>query len=696
MIGKVIDKRYEIKEKLGEGGMAQVYLGYDQVLGRNVAIKVLRPQFAADNDFIQRFRREAQSAASLTHPNVVQIYDVGDDGDIPYIVMEYVEGRDLKQILKELAPFSSQQAITIAIEICRALEAAHRRNLVHRDIKPHNILVTKDAQVKVTDFGIARAASTAALTQTGTIIGSVHYFSPEQAKGLQVGVSSDVYSLGVLIYEMVTGRIPFDAETPVAIALKHLQEDPVPPTQIVSNIDPRLERVILKALAKDQEERYSDASALLDDLKTIQQENQFQTTTVKPVIIEDRPATVTVDQSNNSNPQEEDTRIHLPTRAVKMASAEREDNPVPKGEEKSKPKRAKNVKGAKKTSNTKTPQNQKRGRVLVWFLIVMSFFGGLIYAVWTFLPQWLIPKEVEVPEITGKSLEEAKAILNESKLKLVIEGEQNSSSPVNTILRQTPEQGRIVRQGREIKVIVSIGYAIVEVPDLRNKSEREATLLAQQFGLEIGEITYEYRPDIYADIVVAQDPEPFSRVNRESVINLVLSTGSAPIPQVEVPDFRGIQLSEAQKQIEELGLVLGDSYPEDDDRFKPGEVIDQDLTPLALVDKGSTINLVYRQSVSSTQPTEPITPTDIAPTTNGAASAENWIYAFISIDIPPGPDQEVIIVVIDNISARDVYRDIHKGDSRILRLISGRGNDSMYQVWLGGELIKQGLIREVK
>lgn len=269
-MSKVLSDRYEIIEKIGVGGMAIVYKAKDLLLNRVVTIKVLREQFASDDDFVRRFRREAQSAASLSHPNIVSIYDVGKDGDTEYIVMEYVEGQNLKELIRNYAPLSSEQSINLARQIAEAIRHAHEHHIIHRDIKPHNILVTADGRAKVTDFGIARAVSAATMTHTGDIIGSVHYLSPEQAKGVQTNEQSDLYSLGIILYELLTGKVPYDGETPVAIALKHLQENPVPPSQLNPRISQGIENVILKAIAKAPERRYQTAVEFVEDLNHIQ------------------------------------------------------------------------------------------------------------------------------------------------------------------------------------------------------------------------------------------------------------------------------------------------------------------------------------------------------------------------------------------------------------------------------------------
>ena len=273
MIGKVLGARYEIIEKIGGGGMALVYKAKCQLLNRYVAVKVLRDEFTNDEEFIKKFRHESQAAASLSHPNIVNIYDVGSEGDIYYIVMEYIKGKTLKEIINENGKLSSEQTVNYSIQIAEALQHAHNNHIVHRDIKPHNIMVTEDGRIKVTDFGIARAVTSTTMTNTSSVIGSVHYFSPEQARGKFTDEKSDIYSLGIVMYEMITGKVPFEGESPISIALKHVEEEIVSPRTTDDTVPENIEYIIMKCVRKNQSERYKNAGELLKDLRKVKYTN---------------------------------------------------------------------------------------------------------------------------------------------------------------------------------------------------------------------------------------------------------------------------------------------------------------------------------------------------------------------------------------------------------------------------------------
>lgn len=695
MVGSTLSERYELIEKLGEGGMAIVYRGRDKLLGRHVAVKVLRGQYAADTDFVERFRREAQAAASFSHPNVVHIFDVGTADNVHYIVMEYVAGKNLKEIIRQQGALSFSKTLHIAKGVCRALEAAHKQELIHRDIKPHNILVTDDCHVKVTDFGIARAASTATLTHTGTVIGSVHYLSPEQATGQSVGVFSDVYSVGILLFEMLTGTVPFDGESPVAIALKHLQADPPSPREHVPNIPASLEKVTLRAIAKDPTDRYETMSDMLLDLQRAA--NELRATEQSDVVVdthepkaEDEDDDETVvgiplpniqspqSEKNTSSPasttdnESETTIVRVPTRRAQASSGEAKEETTPMSDE-------------------KQPQKRKR-RVWIWLILLLSFASGMVWA-GTTLYASLFPAEVTVPEIVGMSVDDARRALGEYNLSLRVTRELNSDQPVNTVLRQTPQAQRTVRMGRTIDVHVSVGQEVVEVPDLTALSPREAELRLRQNGLELGERSEQFRPDVVPNVVVAQEPPPQERAVRGSSVDLVFSTGAPPVSTVSVPEFIGMQLDDAIADVEELGLVVGETFAEADNRFQPGEVTDQLPASGTELEVGSVVGFVYNPQEEDDEQDLQVIPADPLA---GENEGDDWVQALISITVPPGPRQEIEIVIIDNISARRVYHEFHSGNTRISEIIKGRGQESMYQVWIDGKLVNQDFIRKAK
>ncbi|HRU41954.1 MAG TPA: Stk1 family PASTA domain-containing Ser/Thr kinase, partial [Candidatus Diapherotrites archaeon] len=386
MIGRVLGDRYEVLEKIGGGGMALVYKAKCRLLNRFVAIKVLRPEFTEDEEFVKKFRREAQSAASLSHPNIVGIYDVGTENNSYYIVMEYVKGQTLKELIKSKGTLGVEYSTNIAIQICYALDQAHKNNIVHRDIKSHNILIREDNSVKVTDFGIARAVSSSTITNTGNVIGSVHYFSPEQARGGYVDEKSDIYSLGVVMYEMLTGRLPFEGDSPIAVALKHIQEEPEPPSRINSKIPKAIEAIIMKCMEKEVSKRYNSASEIINDLRQslvmpngdFVKKNRYSdesTRVLEPIKIIDREVAAEINEEPESKESNE-------VKEEKIVIDDYSVDPIPKVPE----------------GKDKPVQNKRS----IKFTIV-AIFGGLLLALLLgggilFVNSLFTVKEVEVPD----------------------------------------------------------------------------------------------------------------------------------------------------------------------------------------------------------------------------------------------------------------------------------------------------------
>ncbi|AHF07634.1 Stk1 family PASTA domain-containing Ser/Thr kinase [Desulfitobacterium metallireducens] len=508
-MSKVLSDRYEIIEKIGVGGMAIVYKAKDLLLNRVVTIKVLREQFASDDDFVRRFRREAQSAASLSHPNIVSIYDVGKDGDTEYIVMEYVEGQNLKELIRNYAPLSSEQSINLARQIAEAIRHAHEHHIIHRDIKPHNILVTADGRAKVTDFGIARAVSAATMTHTGDIIGSVHYLSPEQAKGVQTNEQSDLYSLGIILYELLTGKVPYDGETPVAIALKHLQENPVPPSQLNPRISQGIENVILKAIAKAPERRYQTAVEFVEDLNHIQNG--------EPIRKIERPLEEDLDS----------TRIHKSlSNGVNAALSAYSKDEEPKPNQ---------------------PQKKRKRWIWVTAAVILLLIGVIGFG----FRNYIGGGTTKVPNFVGHTVIEAGFMAEKSNLKLDSNPpaeEYSDTVEKGKISSQDPVADTLVKDGRTIKIWVSKGPEMLKMPNLKTgkmtEEDAKNALKTARFTGDVN-VTQDTTSNLPAGIVVGQNPPADILWAKNGKIDLQVSAGTFNNNQV-MPNLVGKSVTEAQ------------------------------------------------------------------------------------------------------------------------------------------------------
>ncbi|MCL5736850.1 MAG: Stk1 family PASTA domain-containing Ser/Thr kinase [Actinobacteria bacterium] len=442
MIGRVFDDRYEVIKKLGSGGMADVYLAEDRLLGRQVALKVLSSRYAHDEQFVERFRREASSAASLNHPNIVQIYDRGEAEETYYIAMEYLEGRSLKEIILKYAPLNPDLVLSVSVQILEALRFAHRRDIIHRDIKPQNIIVDNDGRVKVTDFGIARAGSASTMTEAGSILGTAHYLSPEQAQGRPVEAASDLYSLGVVMYEMVTGRLPYDGDNPVTIAMQHVQDSPTPPRSIVPDVPENLEAVILRSLGKRPTDRYLTAQAFLDDLRKVQRGEDVSV-----------PAAFAEDATRVMRPAAT-APVSEPTQVRYQAPAH--TGPVPVYDE----------------------DPPRRRNVWPWVLVlilILALAGGA-YAIVSAWGTDASSNTAIVPAVVGLTESQAKKKVEDAGLKFKMAGTQPSADVAEgNVVRQDPDDGTKHDKGATVSVWLSSGKGKVKVPDVVGKSQVDAT-----------------------------------------------------------------------------------------------------------------------------------------------------------------------------------------------------------------------------
>ena len=581
--GKLLGNRYEMVEKVGSGGMSTVYKAVDKVLKRNVAVKILRDEFTTDEEFIKRFEAEAQSAARLTHANIVSIYDVGVEGNLHYIVMELIQGKTLKEIIiKERGPLPWKWSVNVAVQIASALDMAHKNNIIHRDIKPHNIIITEDGIAKVTDFGIAKAVSNSTITAFGTTIGSVHYFSPEHARGGFTDAKSDLYSLGVVMYEMVTGRVPFDADTPVSVALKHMQEEPEEPIEINPHVPVAINKIIMKALQKDTTLRYQSASEMLRDLK-------------KSLKNPDGDFVEELEYDNTAR-----------TQKIDMDEYGEIEQPVKK-----------NKKGKKQGKFNTFIKNHKVLSVLVGLILLFSLSLGGTLAILNMTN----PAEVEMPNVVGMSKEEAQKEVEVAKLVFEVEKEEyHKEVPEGFVISQDPsymERFNKVKEGSTVKVVISKGQEKAKVPNVKGKEKDEAIKLIEEAKLK-AEIIEETSKTVKEGFVVSQETDPDTEVLVGDTVKLHVSIGTG-IREVAVASVIGQSEANAKKTLEGLGLKVNVAYDEDSSKDN-GVVLKQSLDTGKVVDEGTTITITVNKLAEKKNATIYV---NVKSLTGGYSEAEN-------------------------------------------------------------------------
>ncbi|MFA6001409.1 MAG: Stk1 family PASTA domain-containing Ser/Thr kinase [Thermoleophilia bacterium] len=572
----MFDNRYEIIRRLGSGGMADVYLAKDTHLGREVAIKILYKRYARDEEFVARFRREAQSAAALNHPHIVSIFDRGEADGSYYIAMEYLEGKSLKEVIPEngLEPV---RAIEISMQILQALQFAHENNVIHRDIKPHNIVINGRGQVKVTDFGIARAGTAPAMTETGSIIGTAQYLSPEQAKGKAVEQSSDLYSMGVVLYEMLTGKVPFEGENPVAIALKHLSDMPVPPQALAPRIPDNLNAVVMRALAKDPRDRYPTAEEFIADLERCRQ---------------NLPVTAAATSADNAMTSVIPAGVAAAAGAALGAGT---DTARPETLDPTMVRQTQPGSGGKKGIG-----NKKYLYMLLAFVALAAAATG-IYLL-AFAQQGSIP----VPSVTGLDRVQAEANIKAVGLKSEIESEEFSDSvAVGKVIRQNPEAGAKLKQDGVVRLVISKGSNKVAVPDFLGQSSNYAESKLKEAGL-----TGDRQPDAYSASVaegnvVSQDPAPGTQVQKGSAVKYVVSKGPEPPKEVTVPDVTTMTTSQAETSLAAAGLKLGDVTKQNHASMPNGQIISQNPAAGSKAKEGSSVSVVISKGPAPVPVTVP-------------------------------------------------------------------------------------------
>lgn len=608
-VGMYLADRYEIVGKVGAGGMSDVYKAMDHILGRNVAIKVLKQEYSEDRNFVTKFRTEAQSAAGLEHPNIVNIYDVGSEEGLHYIVMEYVEGITLKTYIEKKGQLSFKEAVSIAIQVARGIEAAHNKNIIHRDIKPQNIIISTEGKVKVTDFGIARAAS--ANTISSDVMGSVHYASPEQARNGFVDGRSDIYSLGIVMYEMVTGRVPFDGDTTVAVAIQHLQEEMVAPSAYAPNLPISLEKIILKCAQKNPDRRYQTITELLTDLRKalINPDNDF--VVIAPLV--DNTKTKVISDEELSQIKDSKTVINDFEEEPQSKSVEYDTE-----DEAAEDETEEDVYEEEGILNPKLDKAVTIAGIVVAVIIVgviifliASIAGGVRFREPNKNTQTESQSEsqtdsqtesedddedlVPMINIVGLAQKEAQSQLENAGFSIFVTNIQESEGEPGLVLSQTyngeaVSEGQMIPYGSTIGVVISgeaaVSVVTVNVPPVVGTTESNATSSLSALKL-IPNKTYDYSDDIPAGEVISQNPEAGTTVEEGTTVTLVISQGKK---SVTVPAVKGMEADAGKAELENAGLVA-EIKEEFSDSVAAGLIIDQSVAEGKTVSTGTVVTI---------------------------------------------------------------------------------------------------------
>ncbi|MBC1867337.1 Stk1 family PASTA domain-containing Ser/Thr kinase [Listeria seeligeri] len=562
MIGKRLNDRYKILHAIGGGGMANVYLAHDIILDRDVAVKILRIDLADESNLIRRFQREAQSATSLVHPNIVSVYDVGEENDLHYIVMEHVDGMDLKQYIHENHPISYEKAVDIMLQIVSAVTVAHQHHIIHRDLKPQNILIDHDGVVKITDFGIAMALSETSITQTNSLLGSVHYLSPEQARGGMATQKSDIYSLGIVLYELLTGKVPFDGESAVSIAIKHLQAD-IPSARAQNpEIPQSLENIIIKATAKDPFLRYQNAEEMEKDLQTCL--NQDRLNEPKYIFPTDDGDTKTI-----------------PIIATKEAMQNLDKTIVPEGKV-----AAEEVAPDDKKGKKKKKMSKKKKIAWIVFSVIIVFIIAILLL-------WMLgkgPEEIAVPDVSGKTEDQAIALLQKDGFVIGKTAEKNSDDvDEGKVINTDPDAGEMKEKGTKVNLFVSIGSKKITMDDYTGRSYDDTKALLEEQGFKNISSEESYSSEVEKGMIISQTPSAGSNVVAKSTdVKFVVSKGAEPIT---LKDLRGYTKTAVEDYASPLGLKVSSSE-ENSSSVEKGQVISQSPSSGTTMNPGDTIEIV--------------------------------------------------------------------------------------------------------
>lgn len=630
--GLILDNRYKIISKIGVGGMADVFKGEDTLLGRPVAVKILHSNFAGDDDFVARFKREAQAAGKLSHPNIVSMYDVGFDQGYHYIVMEYIEGETLKEHITRHERISIDNAVKFTIAIAEGLEHAHAMGIVHCDIKPHNVLITKQGRIKVTDFGIARAMNAGTtMMYTNSIMGSAHYLSPEQASGKPVNGSTDIYSLGAVLYEMLTGRVPYEGETPISVALKHVRERLIPPTRYNPSIPTLLEAAVIKALAKRPEERFSNITEMIAALRMSQ---GFVNS-----------------NSGRRAPHDFGTQVLTPVPETSYGETDDDDEVYYGGEP------------------TQEGWMAKLSRLPQKYILLGAFIVFLLAFVWAFLSfgNFWSNATVDVPNVVGKQVTVAKHILEDNHLRVSVSEVSNPDVPAGQVISQSPEANEQVKEQRTVHLVVSKGVGDITMPDITGMTLDQARSRLKNLGLVIGKISAGTDDSKEDGVILMQSPPGDSKVTKGATVDVTVNRVKSK--KVELPNLVGMTVKDAKDALASLGLNAAISGAGDDTAV----ITQQSPEAGSSLDANTSVALTAEAKKA-------------APAAN--TSNSNVTKGTVDITVPSGKaNQAVRIVVSDDSGSRTVFDGNAQPGERIVKDVSGTGRVQI-QVYLNGALVQ--------
>ena len=616
--GQKINDRYEIIKSIGEGGMANVYLAYDTILDRRVAIKVLRGDLSNDEKFVRRFQREALSASSLSHPNIVEMYDVGEDNGIYYIVMEYIEGKTLKQLIKKRGSLTLSEAIDIMLQLTDGISQAHDSYIIHRDLKPQNILIKEDGLIKITDFGIAMALNSTQLTQTNSVMGSVHYLPPEQASGKGSTIRSDIYSMGILFYELLTGNLPFKGDNAVEIALKQMRDD-IPRIRKKNPAIPQsVENVVLKATAKNPKNRYADVKEMHADLLTVLNDERMDEKKIEFKYPEhdfdDNTRAISAVKKKTDDKikemekeEEKDKKEDLVPEIVEKEEKESEEKQKEKGE----------VETQENEENSETEEEiededklVKRTNKIIWILTAIFTIAVVaVVSVFLIVPYFTKTPDIEVPKVSEMTVIDAEKELKKAGFEVAIETVKEESSTIEKglVTRTSPSAGRTVKKGTIITIYESTGEQVYEVEDYIGKNYIEVqTELEKLYGLKVEVEERENESDEFtSQQVIGQSVEPGTSLTKGDTITLYIPKGDEGIPDMVVEEWT---VDDAQAFCEKYGVILNIEYVTTAEEPE-GKILTQSRSPKTPIIKGSKFKItVAKQPVATPTPTETPTP----------------------------------------------------------------------------------------